>query len=342
MIDWITAELPCLHSPLNSGRVFKLDSNGSIEWASACFISIAGSFESKISIKSSGGDGQGNATHILFSGNPSKFLQGHNVFGSDNLLSLVFDTYVQILKSLDLTPNIRDLHDVKVGSYTLSRVDVNYSYELPSRADVLAWIRAAEYTSKTRHGRPSSKGGTLYWGKTSKRWALKAYSKGEEIEVIKHKLPDKLLGTPLSKWADNKLRIELVLRSTELDDIKLKYAAAWAHMSVKKLFMIYLERLDMSQKVALSDQQLDALPQRLKSTYILWRSGHDLRSTLPKTTYYRHRKEFIEQGINIGAVQPLTKNNVVPLVRILEAQPADIPIWAYEMRLIHHSAQMIS
>ena len=36
--------------------------------------------------RSVGGDGQGMATHLSLSGNPSKFLQGHNIFGSDDLM----------------------------------------------------------------------------------------------------------------------------------------------------------------------------------------------------------------------------------------------------------------
>jgi II/X family phage/plasmid replication protein len=45
--------------------------------------------DKRISIKSTVGDGQGNATHLWISGNPLKPLQGHNVFGSDDAVSLV-------------------------------------------------------------------------------------------------------------------------------------------------------------------------------------------------------------------------------------------------------------
>ena len=31
----------------------------------------------------------GNGTHIYFDGNPVKFLQGHNLFGTDNLIPLL-------------------------------------------------------------------------------------------------------------------------------------------------------------------------------------------------------------------------------------------------------------
>lgn len=42
------------------------------------------------------------ASHLLIDGNPSKFLQGHNVFGFDALIPLVRDTVLQIAEALEL------------------------------------------------------------------------------------------------------------------------------------------------------------------------------------------------------------------------------------------------
>ena len=217
MIDWSTCELPCHHYPLNAGAVMKVTPEGDVEWASPCRLQVQGSHESSVQVRSVGElDDQGRARALLFSGNPSKFLQGHNVFGSDDLKSLMIDTFLKLSRSLALEPTYDDMHRIKMGDYPLAMVDINQSFELPRRQDVLAWIRAAEFKSKTRHGRPQMKGGTLYWGKHSRRWALKVYSKGEEIEAPKHKLPYELQDTLLPQWADNKLRLELRLLHKEL------------------------------------------------------------------------------------------------------------------------------
>lgn len=93
----------------------------------------------------------------------------------------------------------------------------------------------------------------------------------------------------------------------------------------------------MTNQVRITDQSLQELPRALHSTYTLWMEGHDLRSMLLKTTYYRHRVALLaHHNIDIA----LHRNNaglsnVVPLIRILEATPADIPRWAYEQGLIH-------
>lgn len=241
MIDWVSAFLPCTHFPLNAGMVCKVDPDGSLEWASPCRKSVEGSHEARITVKSHGSDGEGRATHLYFSGNPSKFLQGHNLFGSDDIRALMTETYHNLCTILDLTPSVPDLKAITAGDYNLTRVDINYSFELSTRADVLAWLRAAELKSKTRHGRPTSKGGTVYWGKNSKRWSLKAYSKGEEIHAPKHRLPDTLMETPLPDWADNKLRIELTLRSKELEELNLKAASTWDDRLPSTLFNGYIE-----------------------------------------------------------------------------------------------------
>lgn len=340
MIDWVTCELPLLHQPLAAGAVFKVDSSGEVEWQTRCRVQVEGSHSSSIQVRSSGSDGEGQATGLHFSGNPSKFLQGHNVFGSDDLLSLMYDTYLKLLRSLELSPRLSDLRSVKQGAYPISMVDINQSFELPTRQDVLAWIRAAEYKSKTRHGRPSMKGSTLYWGKNSARWALKTYCKGEEIEAPKHKLPLDFLDTPLAQWADNKLRIELRLKKKMLSELDIDSAKDLTIPRVRALFNDFVRKLEMSEQIALStEKQLD-LPQRLRATYILWRNGEDLRHTLPKPTYYRHRKELLDHGIDIALrVESVDRSNVVPLVRILEAQPVTVPDWAFTQQLVHNSAR---
>jgi len=333
--------LPCLHSPLNTGRIICIDPDGQTEWEAPKRLVVLGSHDSNFRVSSDGADGQGRATHLRFSGNPAKFLQGHNIFGSDDLVSLMSDVYRKITKSLNLIPTIQDHKDVSSGNYKVTSIDINYSYELRSRADVLAWIRAAEFKSKTRHGRPSTKGGTIYWGKNSSRWALKAYSKGEEISAGKgHKLPGPLMDTPLTSWADNKLRFELRLLSKELDKLNLKTANKINPRTVKNTFNEYIKRLQMTEQITLSDEKLYSLPLRLRSSYILWRDGYDLRADLSKATYYRHRKELLNYGFDIAlAVEKSTSNNVVPLIRVLEAKPVSVPDWAFDLSLIHESAR---
>ncbi|WP_026960549.1 phage/plasmid replication protein, II/X family [Aliagarivorans taiwanensis] len=340
MIDWATVEIPLNHTPIYGGEVISILPDGTQEWSTPKRMQAVGSYEKKLSFRSVGGDGAGKATHLWISGNPSKFLQGHNVFGSDDLVSLVADTFAIIAKQFCLKPTLQEQHAIAIGDYQVNKVDINYSFDLPCRSDVLAFIRAMEFKAKTRHGRPSMKGGTLYFGDNrSPYWFIKLYCKAEEIETNRGALPIALQNLGIEQWVENKLRIELTLKRKQLRKLDVINAKDLSAVRVRELFNDYLRKLEMKEQIALTSEQQMNLPHRLQSTYILWREGRDLRNVLPRPTYYRHRKELLEHGIDINLCQEsLDRSNVVPLVKIIEAQPAVIPRFAYEKRLVHSSA----
>ncbi len=326
MIDWVTATLPFSSTMrFTGGRVFSCDADGAVEWQTEKRLPVVGSFDSKMHVISKG-DG-----FLNISGNPSKFLQGHNLFGSDDLRGLVLETMMRLCKIFDAPVSEHDLLAWSTGDYLLQRVDIAYMYALGSRANVRAWIRSAEFQSKSRHGRPMTKGGTLYWGKHSRRWAMKAYGKADEVGSTKdHKLPDEILNrTALLDYAEDKLRLELVLRSMQLDDLLLKNASAWDNCTPAKLHSLYLGSIDMSNQFTLTANEISNLPPRLIAVYRLWKNGEDLRAMYPKNTFYRYRRQLLVHDIDIAIMQPNTFGNVVPLVRALMPQAiAQVPDWA--------------
>jgi II/X family phage/plasmid replication protein len=67
-------------------------------------------------------------------------------------------------------------------------------------------------------------------------------------------------------------------------------------------------------------------------TYNAWLDGHDVKSRLPKNTFYRYRKQLQEFGIDIAVkqgnrIEPAA--NIVEFRKILRPQPCEqIPSWA--------------
>ena len=99
----------------------------------------------------------------------------------------------------------------------------------------------------------------------------------------------------------------------------------------------------MSEQIALSTKVLHELPTYLRSTYVLWKDGHNPREMLSKPTFYKHRAHLLQHGIDINiTVEKVDRSNVVPLVRVLEAKPVQIPDWAFELGLVHHSAEKLT
>ncbi len=161
--------------------------------------------------------------------------------------------------------------------------------------------------------------GTLYFGKSSRRWSLKFYHKGQEIKDNKkhqRELPKEVL-----LFADKSLRCELTLRGKELDKIGLSTVSAWEDIATVDVYNSYLSKLDLSDNMTTVDQEkLEKLPPRLVAVYHCWTRGDDIREMYPKNTFYRYRKQIMEAlGVNISVRQPSSesdRSNVIPLVRI--------------------------
>lgn len=333
MIDWVSAILPCKHDPskLISGLVMSFDAQGNNEWTVNKTLSVEGSYSSKIQIKSH------TENQIYISGNPTKFLQGHNLFGTNDLVGLMGKFFDELLKheNLGLCPDPFQYAAIKDGHYELTRVDVNETWHLNSQKDVQAWIRAVGETAYLKHrGAGQFSGDTAYFGKNSRRWALKCYSKGLEILAKGHKLPPELSTPEMLEYAQKALRIEGVTRQLELKRRQLHVASNWDIDTAEELLLEYISKLEMSDVYMLKDDVLDSLPPRLRLTYQAWLNGDDLKTVLPRPTFYRYRKQILEYGVDISSKSPKEKSNVIPLIRVLEAKPVGIPDWAYERNLV--------
>ena len=128
MIDWVSAKIICNHDPnkLSNGIIASLDRDGNTEWLTNKKTTVEGSYSTKIQIQSV------TDTQIYISGNPTKFLQGHNLFGSNDLVSIMGKFFDELLKKeeLGLCPDPFQYANIKDGHYELSRVDVNETWHL--------------------------------------------------------------------------------------------------------------------------------------------------------------------------------------------------------------------
>lgn len=348
MIDWITAVVPCWHpDPIRDGCFMRVDASGNVEWSSDRRLSIRGSHDSTVTIRTATWMPMqdGGHTAVEISGNLAKFFQGHNLFGSDNLPGLVFDfmRWLAIEHHGTVVPSAEDVHAWRSGAYSLHRVDVTDSFKLPTRGDVLAWLRAAEQTAHLSHrGRGQLvKGSTLYFGKNSRRWSLKLYAKGQEIESNSGDQPALASLPQVRSWADNVLRAELVIRGMELKRHGLESGTAWLPLDGVPFDAVAMLRdklgaMTMTTIRTLSDEVMDSLTGAQRSAYLAWVAGNDLRQVMSRPSFYRLRAKLLPHGVDIATLQlSEDRSNVVPLVRVLEAIPAGVPDWAHETALFY-------
>lgn len=341
MIDWLSMVVPCHHpEPITGGHVLSIQPTGEVEWTCRKRATVEGSFSTGLQVRSAEHQGADPCTHIEVSGNPVKFFQGHNLWGSDDVHGLALATVTHLVDVLGLTPTEADRAAWRAGCIRLTRVDCTESFHLGSLGEVLAWLRAAEQTAHLSHrGRGQLvKGSTLYFGKNSRRWSLKLYSKGQEIRAKGHG-QDAVLSLPSAvEWANRTLRVELVLRGMELKRLGRDLVSAWMPQEgtdwvagegvTLELLRDRLGGMTMTTTAKLSADVLDSLFPAQRTAFAAWEAGNDLRTMMPTRSFYRLRAKLLPHGIDIATVLPREVSNVVPLFKTLEAVPAAVPDWA--------------
>lgn len=276
-------------------------------------------------------------SHIYVSASP-KFLQGHNLFAIDDPVRLCVLIAKQALALLGRTLDPWTEKRWLEGDIKFTRLDVTEMLDTGSEINAQAWMRAASETLTVRYrGSGDTRGDTLYVGKKSRLWALKIYPKFREINAKKkeHQLSTHLpLYEQLLDYARGTVRCEFVIRSMELKRHGLDTGKAWLTTSAREVWDRYMKKIELHGNMQLRDSQIDSLPNHLRGTYALWAEGRDLPNLLSRPTFFRHRKALKEHGIDIGQPPRQAHQNVVSLIRVIEARPKGIPQWAYGTPLL--------
>ena len=352
MNDWVTARVPCNHGKEIAGGAMVSysdahDFDKGCDWAFTKPLPVVGSHDANVRIKTSAFYGEeGLGRELRIDGNLVKFFQGHNLFGTWDIVGLVsaFMDHLCALPQLGLCPTDLQRQMWYNGTFELSRIDLTRMYQLNNLPDVLSWLATAEHTATMNHrGRGQlTKGSTLYFGKHSRRWSLKFYAKGQELMAKGHELHKAIpFRDRLLEYAQPALRSELTLRSMQLKAMELQLASNWPRTGegISQIFDGYLKGLNMSDVRTLPAEILADLPPACRLAYQSWLEGHDLKGILAHNTFYRYRRQLLPHGVDISTVNPREVSNVVPLVRVLEATPMQIPDWAKGTELLYLPAR---
>jgi II/X family phage/plasmid replication protein len=340
MIDWISAVVPLAAAGgLHNGRIVSMDADGVIEWTAVRRLEVEGSFSTRLQLRGRDDDA------LEFGGNPAKFMQGHNLFGSASVVPLMDRTLCQVADRLGLAPSPDNRTDWGAGAYPLSRVDIAGMIRLDSDKSVRKVLDLIGQHAKTKYQGASVRSGTVYLGKNSRRITLKLYSKGEEITSGKkgHGLCAKLAPEwhqKLLNYGCGTLRVELTLRGMELRERGLHRASHWSRPVALGLLRERMNQLELNDTIMLAEDAVDALPPKLVPIYDAWQAGRDIQKLYSRATFYRYRAALLPFGIDIARVQPrviVSENQYplgVPLRQILAARFEGPPEWAIGTSLL--------
>jgi len=335
MIDWFSGYIGYDASQLELGKFFVLDSKGEVIRSSDRWETAKGSWESGVQVT------RGAVTAdmlsydpacplvvLRISGNPSKYLQGHNVDGPSvadlgPVMQAVVRSFGEGLRPVDADKE-------QLAAVQRSRVDVTTSVWMldpygraPSHDAVHAWLHEAGKRTRSRHGRAIDSKGTVYWGQNSTRWSMKAYCKHCELKDRPPEVPEALYHS-LKQWTYGQLRIELTLRRPELKDRgPLDESIIWEYLNRVEGLEMKVQQFDMAK--------LD-LPNSAKSALLLWRAGEDVKCVQSHAMFYRSRRAVLAAtGIDISIAADEQEIRAKPalvgldVLREREVQQSEMP-----------------
>jgi II/X family phage/plasmid replication protein len=355
VIDWLTVgvylDVDAPVRPLPCDTLCVLKEGGEISLIRDVKHPVEGSHDSKVYVWRSSihprppheGDKQrytGLMPGLVISGNPAKFFQGHNLFGSCDARGLAIAMCSKVLESLDYPLVESEASALSKGLLLLQRVDCTAMLDYETNENALDVLRHFERVGSVgRLGKATSHGHTVYYGERSRRWQLKGYPKGLEIDKKGHQLSKKAIEDVeqqrlLWEYAQGAVRLELELKAPELLRRNLWLAWGWTPETGPRELLKALEGVEMPLNVRMGELAVEGLPERLEKVYRLWSAGEDVRVYYSRMSVYRHRKDLLGFGIDIlrppygqefNAPRPA---NVVPFVRVYEGKLKGIPDWA--------------
>ena len=339
MFDWVTARVPLTGAGIvNGGSVVTINALGEVEYATDRRLLVEGSHSARISVRG-GGD------ELVISGNPSKFLQGHNLFGPPDLAPLMYKTLSVLADKLGVVPSLSDRQAWRKGNIQLSRLDVTRMIDCDDDETVKRVLLAIGQVGRKKFQKGSVFGAdTVYIGRGSRRQMMKLYHKADELRVPGHKLPESLghqFGTKLLDYAAGKLRVEVQIGSKWFNENPMaRRAGIWNSDLAASVLDSQLGALEVSDTMRLPDDTVEGLPPKLVLVYDAWRAGRDLRAMYSKSQFYHYRKQLLAHGIDISQVQLRAVETETrylagfPIRDLLQRPGVGIPDWAIGTNLL--------
>lgn len=182
---------------------------------------IQGSHGDQIQIKSK------NENTLIIQGNFFKWLYGHNVTGTTDLMGLVVETVRQLLQRYDaLMPTQDELDNIKRGMFKIHRIDLNKAILFEDKQQAQLYLAMIKEHGTYPRRKKETQGNGTYFGLKSTRTTLLYYHKG--TEVSSHKKQQQRITAELKAYADCMVRCEVRLFSQHLRDNQLNYGYHWS------------------------------------------------------------------------------------------------------------------
>lgn len=255
-----------------------------------------------------------NRDTLKFEGSIYACKYGQNVFTSSSVINACRIAITRVIKHAKLHVD-KDLCERWMeGDVELSRVDLAVNFRLRSKEDVENVLKQIRRQLIEQHGPTHTNQSSVCWSpQDGKLYSIVLYNKGSQVQAAKRsqdEVPE--FWEKLEKEAENILRIELRLRSGELQKLNLSRARQWKQNTAAAVFAKYLERLKLFNVTTggLDKTEFDEYPQRLRPVLALHKLGADLDQIYSGRTCQRHRHEFRKRKIDLRCPNQVSAESI--------------------------------
>ncbi|WP_321926903.1 phage/plasmid replication protein, II/X family [Paraburkholderia guartelaensis] len=295
-----------------------------------------------------------NGTAISIICNPLKVLQGHNIFGPNNLRAFAPEIIVRVLDHLDLAYTDDDVAEWMAGEFAVHAADITHRYRLPENVTVVDIRRHMIRNMAIERYRQAAleRGIGVRFNAASSYGAWLIYDKHKEMEDKRtHAFP--VLAAVHGEQADDvwdllaataksSARVELKLKKKYLEQHGLDRGSAWTASTADEVYDCELAalRLDRHKPMSVLRDSIAVVTNAAhRRTLEMWAQGSNLKGLFSRASLDSHRKAIIKAcGIDIDrdvpAVEPL------PLPELFGASNRlnGLPKWVARYPLAYASA----
>ncbi|WP_256728616.1 phage/plasmid replication protein, II/X family [Burkholderia pseudomallei] len=282
-----------------------------------------------------------HGTRISIMCNPLKVLQGHNVFGTNNLRVLAPAIIARVLDHLNVAYTDDDVAAWVAGEFDVRAVDITRRYRLPENVTVFDVRRHVIRNMAIEPYRPAAlhQGVGVRFNAASSYGAWLIYDKHKEMEDKRtHAYPvlaavhgDQAddVWNLLTVTAKSSARVELKLEKEYLKQHGLDRGSAWATGTANEVYDRELAalRLERHKPMSVLRSSIASVNNPThRRTLELWSTGRDLTALFSRASLAMHRKAIIDAcGIDIErdmpAVEPLPISQLLGVSNRLNGVP---------------------
>lgn len=297
MIDWLTVKLP-IPLYMHGHRLLEVSPDWEVISERVLPLSLTASDDDtrpswSSSIRITPGE------RLQISGNPAKFIQGHNVDGPEDPGELLLELLDHIGEALGTPLRLPN----GLEGVTVSRLDLTHTYRLPEGVNAYsATAHLAQHGQVKNKGRGIAKGHSVSFGKATGHTQLVIYDKGKELKahLPAADIREALLAMP---DLDRLLRVELRVRRKYMDRHGLKALSAWNNGTLEQVWETsVMEALQVSElkQTTIADEDKNG---RMFIVMQAWMNGQ--LPPMSRATMFRKRALIKRMyGVDITAPPP--------------------------------------